>query len=53
MADAATHVHLGRRLGEREVVRTEPRPAILAEHLLAEIIERAFEVAERDRRAHV
>ena len=33
VADAAAHVHLGRRLREREVVGAEPRLALFAEHL--------------------
>ena len=47
-AHAAAHVGFGRRLGEREVVRAETRLAIRAEHLLAEIIERALQVAKRN-----
>ena len=47
-AHAAADVGLGRRLGEREVMGAEARLAIGAEHLLAEVVERALQVAERD-----
>ena len=52
MADAAAHVHLGRRLREREEVRAEPRLALRAEHLLAQVVHRALQVAERDAAIH-
>ena len=47
-AHAAADVGLGGRLGEREVVGAEARLAIRAEHLLAEVVQRALQVAERD-----
>ena len=52
MADAAAHVHLGRGLGEREVVGAEARLALRPEHLLAEVVERALEVAEGNALVH-
>ena len=48
MAYTARHIDLCRRLGEREVVRTEARFAVGAEHSLAEVVERALQIAERD-----
>ena len=47
-AQAAAHVHLGRRLREREEVRAQPDAAVRAEHLAHEVLERALEIAERD-----
>ena len=47
-AYAAAYVSFSGRLGEREEMRTEASFAIGAEHLLAEVFERAFQVAERD-----
>ena len=48
MAHAARHVDFSRRLSEREVVRAEARLAVRAEHGLAEVVKRAFQIAERD-----
>ena len=47
-AYAAAYVGLGRRLGEGEEVRAETRLAVGAEHLLAEVFQRALQVAEGD-----
>ena len=46
-AYAAAYVGFSGRLGEREEMRTEARLAIGAEHLLAEVFERALQIAER------
>ena len=47
-AYAAAYVGFSRRLREREEMCAETRFAIGAEHLLAEVFERALQVAERD-----
>src|SRR5699024_6954155 len=47
-AGEAGDVDFGRRLGEREVVRTEANLCRLAEHGLSEGLECALEVAHRD-----
>ena len=48
VADVAGDVRLDRRLGEREVVRAELRPPLLAEQRLHQQVERPEQVGERD-----
>ena len=48
VADVARDERLDRRLREREVVRDELAPPLLAEQRLQQVVERALEVAERD-----
>src|SRR5689334_7509813 len=45
MTELALDVHFGRRLGEGEIARTEPRPRF-AEESIREVSERGFEVDE-------
>ena len=47
VADAAGHVGLDRRLGEREEVRAEADPALLAVERAHHVQERALEIGER------
>ena len=49
---AAAHVDLAGGLGEREEVRAVACGAVLAEHALHKVVERALEVAERDALVH-
>src|SRR5690606_21194493 len=48
VAVEARHVQLGRRLGEREEVRSETDLRARPEELLGEVVERAFQVGESD-----
>ena len=48
VAGEARDVRLHRRLGEREVVRAEAHPALLAEERAHQVEQRPLEVGERD-----
>ena len=52
VADEARHGHLRAGLHEREVVRCQSDPRVLAEHRLRELEQRPLEVAERDALVH-
>ena len=52
-ADAAVDVHLGARLGEREIGRTEPHLHILSEHFLDKEINGLLQIGERNMLIHI